>query len=83
MKNKEQAIEDFIQMIKESWTYQRLTKKEQDNFISHLYWERTSKIIKGSYLERYNLLNDLYWFYLLGIGYTDFTWREKVQTPKF
>jgi hypothetical protein len=75
-KDKEKVLEDFINMIKDSWTYARLTKEEKENFIDHLSWQRTKHILKGTYKQRWETLNELYWFYLLGIGYKDFNWRE-------
>lgn len=82
-KDKDKVIEDFSKMIKDSWTWARLTKEEKDIFMEHISWERTKNILKGTYNQRYEILNELYFFYLLGIGYIPIGWRENEEETKF
>lgn len=74
---KEKVFVEFKEMIINSWTYNRMTNEEQNKFFEHLTWERAQKIIKGTYAQRWNILNELYHCYLLGLGYDGFNWREK------
>lgn len=75
---KEKVFEEFKEiMVKNSWTYNRMTTEEQNNFLEHLNWERTQKIVKGTYTQRWKILNELYYYYLLGLGYDGCDWRGK------
>lgn len=74
-KPKEQAQADFIAMTRNSWTFQRMTQKEQDTAIQALL---CSGMLKGSYKQRYCALNAVYRAFLLGIGYNGPQWREEV-----
>lgn len=76
MKNKELVVHDFRRMIEKSWTYERMTEKEQDNWNDVLNNCRTLTCLKGNYSTRWNILQALYYSYLVGLGYTDFNWRE-------
>lgn len=65
-KPKEQAQADYIAMIRNSWTFQRMTQEEQETAIQALL---CSEMLKGSYKQRYSALNAVYRAFLLGIGY--------------
>lgn len=77
-KIKENAKKDFIEMIKKSWTYEKLTKEEKDN-LAIVFFEdvRLEKALKGSYNHRWDILQIVYSSFLKGCGYTDFNWREE------
>ena len=75
MKNKKEAFLDARQVIINSWTWERLTDKEQNNFINVLASSKASKIIKGNYKERYNIIMMLYDMFLEGTGYEPTGWR--------
>lgn len=72
-KPKEQAQADFITMTRNSWTFQRMTQKEQEAAIQALL---CSEMLKGSYKQRYSALNAVYRAFLLGICYDGPQWRE-------
>ena len=38
---------------------------------------RTQEALKGTYYNRWHILQAIYHSYLIGIGYTDFNWRDK------
>lgn len=65
MKDKMQARQDFIEMIKHSWTYNRMTKQEKDCCIHIL---RECELL-GTYKQRWIILHSAYYSYLVGIGY--------------
>lgn len=80
---KENALHDYYNMIRKSWTYNRMIKKEKETLEHWIYDEQTKKIVKGSYKQRIEKLNLLYSVFLAGLGYNGFNWREKEETPKF
>ena len=72
---KEQAQADYIAMIRNSWTFQRMTQEEQDKAIKALHCH---DMLQGSYKQRWYTMEAVYWAYLLGIGYDGAQWREGV-----
>ena len=76
-RNKENALSEYLEMVSNSWTWQRMTKAEQDKFLTAIYDSRTYNVIQGSYKQRWDVLNALYGIYLDGIGYDGFNWRDK------
>ena len=80
MKNKENAINDFLDIIYKSWTYAKLTDKEKETMHDIIVCQSHAR---GSWLQRYQTLNDLYYAYLVGLGYTPTGWRESENTPQF
>lgn len=78
--DKERAYDDFIAMIKNSWTWERLTEDERVTFTNNL--QRIALLnISGSYLQRYHAYHACYDMYLRGLGYDDWHWRE--PEPKY
>ena len=77
-KNKDNAILDFQEMINHSWTWAKLTKEEKAQWFDGLetitHW--TNKAVKGTYQDRWNMLQALYHIFLNGVGYTNWNWRE-------
>ena len=73
---KEKALYDFKVMIEKSWTYEKMTREEKDNWERVLNDVRTITCLKGNYDTRWNILQALYMSYLIGIGYDSFNWRE-------
>lgn len=74
---KEKALEYFVEMIKNSWTYDKMTEKEKEKLINLLYDNRVIDALKGNFDNRYKILNAIYGAYLSGIGYNGFNWREE------
>lgn len=82
-KEKEQAVFDFYGMIKESWTWARLTPAEkykfEDILIDHTEFKGInypSNKITGSYQQRFRAYNVIYRAFLDGLGYDGPAWRE-------
>ena len=73
---KEKALYDFKVMIEKSWTYEKMTREEKDNWERVLNDIRTITCLKGNYDTRWNILQAIYMSYLIGIGYDSFNWRE-------
>lgn len=76
---KDEALDKFKNMIIESWTYNKMTKKEQTKFLKILQEERTQKALKGNFNHRWSILQAIYGTYLYGLGYENFNWREEVE----
>lgn len=74
--DKEKVIENFNNMIIKSWTYARLTSAEKDQWKRTLESAPLKAAVKGTYKQRWNILNGIYTAFLYGCGYTDFKWRE-------
>lgn len=74
-KTKEDATKDFLEMIKNSWTWNRLTEKEKEQFMKA--WETVTvcwtgngeSAVKGTYRDRWRVCNALYHMFLTGVGY--------------
>lgn len=81
MKEKEKVLHDFIMLISNAWTVDRMTEKEKDRLFKILHDVRTEKALKGSYKQRWDILQAIFNAYLQGIGYTDFKWRENKKIP--
>lgn len=79
-KNKENALNDFYKMIKNSWTYAKMTEKEQEKLSATLFLNvPVENALKGTYEQRWAILQAIYAAFLNGIGYNDFSWREEVK----
>lgn len=67
------AVENYFQnVIKKSWTWEKLTEEEQDRFISMNVFDR----IKGNDQARVEWLNTIYHTFLYALGYKPIGWRE-------
>lgn len=79
MKNKENAKPDFLEMIKHSWTYERLTQKEKEIFEKLFEYHPTIETtVSGDYDHRWRACQALYLMFLAGCGYNNqVDWREE------
>lgn len=67
------AVEDYFQnVIKKSWTWDRLTEEERRRFIDMDVFDR----IKGNNKTRVEWLNTIYDSFLSALGYKPIGWRE-------
>lgn len=76
MKNKENAIDNYIDIIHNSWTWAKLTEKEQNSFIDTLRCMIDRGDIKGTYAQRNLYMSNLYTMFLSGVGYDSPQWRN-------
>jgi hypothetical protein len=68
------AVENYFQnVIKKSWTWQKLTEEEQKRFIDMNVFDR----IKGNDKTRVEWLNTIYQSFLSALGYKPIGWREE------
>lgn len=79
-KVKETAKQDYIEMIKQSWTWDRLTEKERNQFLELLEHPCTRVVVKGNYEQRWEACEALYHTFLEGLGYDPLEWRESQPT---
>jgi len=76
-KDKEKALIEFKEMIKKSWTYARFTTKEKENWNKALEDIRLQKALKGSWQQRWNILQVAYESFLNALDYKPIGWREE------
>ena len=76
-KIKENAMNDFLEMIKKSWTYKKMSEKEVIKLNDIFQWCIDQKMIIGSYKQRINILHCIYESFLNGLGYNGWNWREE------
>ena len=68
------AVENYFQnVIKKSWTWEKLTEEEQKRFIDMNVFDR----IKGNDKTRVEWLNTIYQSFLSALGYNPIGWREE------
>ena len=75
-RNKEKAFSDFMEMICNSWTYDRMTDGERKQLATAFEWADKTGLI-GSYKQRFAILHITYHAFLAGLGYDGPNWREK------
>lgn len=77
------AVEDYFQnVIKKSWTWEKLTDEEHKRFIDMDVFDR----IKGNDKTRIEWLNTIYHSFLSALGYQCIGWREteeEKEMPRF
>ena len=85
IKAKENAYTDWFEMIFNSWTWGKLTDDERTAFVDQMdSWCNWRGLLIGTYTQRCEILNEMYYMYLLGIGYKPSGWRENTEeNPKF
>ncbi len=70
------AVENYFQnVIKKSWTWERLTEEEQKRFIDMNVFDR----IKGNDKTRVEWLNTIYHSFISALGYKPIGWREEAE----
>lgn len=75
------AVENYFQnVIKKSWTWQKLTQEEQQRFIDMDVFDK----IKGTDKQRIEWLNTIYTAFLSALDYKPIGWREEdKEIPMF
>ena len=74
------VVENYLQnVIKKSWTWEKLTEEEQRRFIDMNVFDR----IKGNDKTRIEWLNTIYHAFLYALGYKPIGWRETEEVPQF
>ena len=78
MVNKETAIKDYLAMIKQSWTWSKLTEEEKECFENFLASHpMVESGVRGNYSQRWTVLDAIYHAFLLGCGYRNqVDWRD-------
>lgn len=83
MKKYSNVVENYFQnIIKRSWTWERLTEEERQRFTDMDVFDK----IKGNDKTRIEWLNTIYSAYLTALGYKPFGWREteeEKEMPRF
>lgn len=76
MEEKEKTFNDWYDMIKKSWTYEKFTEEEKEHLNNILTSIQVKNILKGTSKQRWNILQAIYYSYLIGLGYNSPTWRQ-------
>ena len=73
---------DYLRdVFKKSWTWERLTEEERKRFEERYLW---IKIYGNTEQQVYEQINEYYYMFLLGCGYSAIGWREPDNNyPKF
>lgn len=68
MKDKEQAMPDWMAMTSQSWTWYTLTDEQRVTWrqMAKKRWFRDA--VKGTYQQRWDALNAIYFAFLEGTG---------------
>ncbi len=74
-KDKEMAFNDYVKLFQRSWTYNRLTEKEREQFEAAMQFVKNA--LSGTYRQRAAQMNAAYDAFLMGVGYNGFNWRDK------
>ena len=83
-KEKQNAYNDYMEMIKKSWTFDKLTETEKEKLRDVLFSVRAENAIKGNYNQRICILEAIYFSFLKALGYEPIGWRENGENyPKF
>ena len=61
---KENVFENFKKMIEMSWTYDRMTEKERQKWVEIFNSQQTIDTVKGTYQQRWEILQIMYKCYL-------------------
>lgn len=81
MKKQSTVVKDYIEnVLKKSWTWQRLTEEERQRFINMNVFDN----IKGNDNTRIEWLYTIYHSFLCALDYKPIGWRETEEdNPKF
>lgn len=79
MKDKNLAKQEYLEMIKQSWTWAKLTEKEREKFSELLEHPCSAVVIRGNYEQRWEACEAIYHTYLEGLGYDPLHWREEIN----
>lgn len=80
--NKENAMVEFENTIKNAWTYKRLTEKEQNAFWEEVGIFNRNGHVSGSFDQRWKTLMAMYGCFLVGVGYDHKpNWRDPEDMP--
>ena len=80
MKDKELAVKEYLVMIKNSWTWLKLTAQEQTRFLKLFEHPSPMAVIKGNYEQRWEACEALYHTFLDALGYSEnpINWRQEI-----
>ena len=78
-KEKENAYNYFVNTIKNSWTFKKLTEQEKQNLQEVFFSVRTENAVKGSFKQRVEILNAIYFSFLKALNYEPIDWREEKE----
>lgn len=74
-KNKEAAVNEYIEMIKGSWTWDRLSTYERDAFLKSIQWATEQGAMIGNYKQRWMICEAMYEAFLNALCFAPTGWR--------
>lgn len=66
---REEIVNDYIGATSFSWTWARLTDEEIELFKRWLHADRFIDTLRGTDYQRWDVMNNYYFMFLLGLGY--------------
>ena len=75
---KEKSLIEYRDMIKKSWTYDRMAQEEKDNIMDVLSYNniQTIEALKGTKKQCWAILQAIYSSFLAALNYKPTGWRE-------
>ena len=80
MRDKNLAKSNYLKSIEQSWTWARLTQEEKEKFIELLDHPCSGIVLRGTYDQRWQACDALYYTFLIGLGYSPLDWRDNQPT---
>ena len=80
-KTKDNAFLKFIEMISKSWTFEKLTEREQRHLLDTFEQVNYMNNIKGNFETRWYIMHAMYNCFLSALNYTDdpVKWRQEKE----
>ena len=78
-RNKDNAKNEWLDMVAKSWTWALLNQYEKQLFLDRVEQFDYNGEISGTYNQRWGILNALYTVYLDGIGRDEIDRRETMR----
>lgn len=75
-----EALTERLNMLKNSWTWQKLTENERAAFLDRIRLESEFGSICGTTKQVETIVNALYSMFLYGAGYSGAGWREQATS---
>ena len=75
-RTKDNAFLQFVEMITNSWTYERLTESEQKRLLETFEQNEWLGSIKGDWKTRWSIMHAMYHCFLSALDYNATDWRE-------
>ena len=79
-----EILTQYRDLITKSWTFQKLTPTEQKRLLTNVLTinERLTNTLKGNRQHCWQILNCIYYSYIIALGYNPINWRESEESEE-